>query len=422
MKILLVNKYFFLRGGSEASFFEEAALLEKRGHRVVHFAMAHPRNLHSPFSSYFVSRVDFEGSASWLRKAKAGGRMLYSWEARRRLGALIKAEKPDVAHLHNIYHHISPSILPVLKKAGVPVVLTFHDYKFLCPVYTLYRDGGPCEECRSGRFIHCLQHRCSKRSYLKSAWNTLEMVLHHPVLHIYDLVDCFICPSRSLKNRMAGRIDDRKLFVLPNFISESPSFGPRSDGKTIVYFGRLSAEKGLLTLLRAVQGLDARCLIIGDGPQRTSLEKRARERRLDRVTFLGFRSAAEVRGYVRDAAFTILPSEWYENSPRAVLESFALGKAVVASRIGGLPELVKDEETGLTFQAGNALELKEKIIRLLHDPQKSEEMGLRARQLALEKFGPGPHYESLIKIFEIAREEGCNRSAGPKLIRTSPNK
>ena len=404
MKILLVNKYFFRRGGSEASFFEEADLLEKKGHKVVHFAMAHPRNIHSPYSSYFVSQVKFEEAASWPQKAKAGGRMLFSWQARQRLAALIKAEKPDVAHLHNIYHQISPSILPVLKKANVPVVLTFHDYKFLCPVYTLYRGGRICEECRSGRFIHCLQHKCSKNSYLKSALNTLEMYLHHSVFRVYDLVDCYICPSLNLKNKLADRIDAHKLFFLANFIAEIPPVSPFPVGhKTIVYFGRLSREKGLSTLLKAIKGLDVRCLIIGEGPERTALEKIIKEEGLDKVAFLGYLQPKELQVYIRQAAFTVLPSEWYENSPRAVLESFALGRAVVASRLGGLPELVIDNETGLTFEAGNALDFREKILQLLENPQKAEEIGRRARRFVQEQLGSEGHYESLMKIYETAR-------------------
>lgn len=365
--------------------------------------MAHPRNLPSPFSSYFVSRVDFESTASWLQKARASGRLLFSWEARQKLTSLLKTEKPDVAHLHNIYHHLSLSILPVLKKAGIPAVMTFHDYKFLCPVYTLYRAGRPCEECRSGRFIHCLQHKCSKQSYLKSALNTLEMYLHQSVFHLYDNVDCFICPSRSLKRMMAGRITARKLFLLANFISDLPTPPSNPDGQTIVYFGRLSAEKGLETMLRAIKGLDVRCLIIGDGPQRAALQQQARREGLDRVEFLGHLPSQQVQAYVREAAFTILPSEWYENSPRAVLESFASARPVVASHIGGLPELVKDGETGLTFAAGDALDLRRKILYLVRNPQKAEEMGRRARRLVQEEMAPEVHYKALMEIYEIAR-------------------
>jgi len=230
------------------------------------------------------------------------------------------------------------------------------------------------------------------------------MYVHHSVFDIYKPVDCFICPSRNLKNKMAGRVDDRKLFHLTNFITEIPPFAPFPiGGQTVVYFGRLSREKGLPTLLKAVKGLAVRCLIIGEGPERAAVEKFKKEERLDNVTCLGYLQPKQVQAYIRQAAFTVLPSEWYENSPRAVLESFALGRAVVSSRIGGLPELVIDEETGLTFEAGNAHDLREKIVQLLDNPRKAEELGRTARRFVQAQLGAEDHYQSLMKIFEIAR-------------------
>ena len=404
MNILLANKFYFPRGGTEACLFEEASLLEKSGHSVVPFSMSHPRNLPSPYSAYFVSPIELEAPSSWREKARAGGRVIYSWEARRKLAALLEARPPDVAHLHNIYHQITPSIIGVLKRAGVPVVMTLHDYKFLCPVYTLYRNGSVCQECRRGRYIHCLRHRCSKDSALKSAVVMLEMYLHQTILKSYGLVDCFICPSRFLKSMMAGMIDPRKLFWLPNMISELPPLSPfPARGRTIVYFGRLSREKGLGTLLAAVKGLDVRCLIIGEGPERPVLERMICQPGLGRTVLLGYRWPRELEALIRESSFTVLPAEWYENSPRAVLESFALGRAVVASRIGGLPELVVDQETGLTFEAGNASDLRQKILYLLDNPQKAEALGRAARRFVEDERSPGRHRESLLEIFDIAR-------------------
>jgi len=404
MNILLVNKFYFQQGGAEACLFEQASLLEKRGHSVIPFSMVHPRNIPSPYSSYFVSPVEFEGSSPWRKKAKAGGRILFSWEARKKLSALLKAKPPDLAHLHNIYHQISPSIITVLKQAEVPMVMTLHDYKFLCPVYTLYRKGSVCLECRHGRFIHCLRHKCAKDSALKSALSMLEMYLHQSILRIYSHIDCFICPSRFLKTTMAERIDPRKLFLLPNFISELPSTAsPPGRGQTIVYFGRLSQEKGVRTLLKALKGLDVRCLIIGEGPERPALDRMIKQYGLSQTALLGYQQPKELQALIRESAFTVLPAEWHENSPRAVLESFALGRATVASRLGGLPELVIDHKTGLTFEAGNALDLRQKIISLLGDPQETEALGQRAKQFVEEHLGPERHYESLMKIYEIAR-------------------
>ena len=404
MNVLLVNKFYYPQGGAEACLFEESSLLEKGGHTVIPFSMSHPRNIPSPYSAYFVSPVDFEAPSSWRQKARAGGRVIYSWEARRKLSALLRARPADLAHLHNIYHQITPSIIGVLKRSGIPVVMTLHDYKLLCPVYTLYRKGAVCRECRPGWYIPCLRHRCSKNSVLKSAAALLEMHLHRTLLKTYDGVDAFICPSRFMKDMMAGTVDPGKLFWLPNAISDLPPLSPvPGRSRTIVYFGRLSREKGLRTLLTAVRGLDVRCLIIGEGPERPALEKMIRRPGFDGTALLGYQRPDSLQARIRESLFTALPAEWYENSPRAVLESFALGRAVVASRIGGLPELVVDQETGLTFEAGNAADLRLKILDLLENPLKAEALGRTARRFVESERGPERHRESLFEIFEIAR-------------------
>ncbi|OGD37904.1 MAG: hypothetical protein A2V45_05100 [Candidatus Aminicenantes bacterium RBG_19FT_COMBO_58_17] len=405
MKVLLVNKYFFLKGGAEAVFFETARVLKAKGHSLCFFSMHHPQNFPSSHSRYFVSQVDFIGSPSWPHQLKAAGRILYSLEAGRRLSALIRSEKPDLAHLHNIHHQISPSILPVLKKNKVPVVMTLHDYKLLCPVYTFYSQGAVCERCAGGRYFHCLLHKCSKDSYLKSAWNTLEMSLHNTLLDLYGAVDVFICPSRFLQQKMTRQVEASRLVYLPNFISLSaPPRNPLQPDKNIVYCGRLSKEKGLRTLLRALRGLDARCQVIGQGPDQPYLEEFARRNALHNVTFLGHKPPEEVKAHIRDALFTVLPSEWYENHSRAVVESFSLGRAVVASRIGSIPELVKDGETGLTFSPGNAEDLRAKMLELMRRPGRALEMGVNARRFVQEQLEAEVLYPALMNIYGQALE------------------
>jgi len=405
MKILLINKYFYGRGGAECAFFEQSSLLERNGHRVIHFSMQHPRNHPSPYAPYFVSRVEFEETKSWREKTKAATRILFSREAQRKLTALVKTERPDLAHLHNIHHQISPSILPVLKHARIPIVMTLHDYKILCPVYTLYRDGAICEECLGGRFIRCLAHKCAKGSYLKSGLLSFEMYLHREILRSYELVDCFTCPSHFLKRKMAGAIENDKLFVVPNFAAgPAPHSGPSGDEKTIVYFGRLSPEKGLRTLLQALRGLDARCWIIGEGPERLPLEQYLRREAMENVTLMGYKPPEELPALIQQALFTVLPSEWHENRPRSVLESFSLARTVVASRIGGIPELVKDQETGLTFEAGNAIDLREKMQSLMKNPPLARALGRNAQRFVQEDWTPEIYYRALMEIYTIARE------------------
>jgi len=409
LKILLVNKYFFMRGGAEAVFFDTAELLRARGHRVIDFSMRHPRNFSSFFSKYFVSEIDFRQSGSLSRKIKAGARLLYSRRAGRQIEKLVKKEKPRLAHLHNIYHHISPSIIPVLKKHGIPVVMTLHDYKLLCPVYTLFNRGEICVRCLPGKYYWCLLKKCRNDSYGASLLNTFEMYLHHKILDVYGSVDIFISPSRFLRNTMEKCGFGNKVYYLPNFLKPEdylPDYAGREN--RIVYFGRLSPEKGLFTLLSALKGLPLRCWIIGDGPSREKLKERVEKESISNISFRETQSPEKLKKLISKSLFVVLPSEWYENSPRSVIEAFALGKPVVASRIGGIPELVKDYKTGLTFEPGNAEDLRAKLELLSRDHGLAEKMGRVARKFVEENLNPEKHYRELMKIYELAR---CSRNS-----------
>ncbi|MCZ2845668.1 MAG: glycosyltransferase family 4 protein [Candidatus Bathyarchaeota archaeon] len=406
MKILLVNKFFPLKGGAETSFFDIAKVLKDNGHIVAFFSMMHPENFDSPYSKYFVSEVDFENVGSFIQKIKASGRILYSLEARKKIEELVKKEKPDIVHLNNIHHQISPSILYTLKKYNLPIVMTLHDYKIVCPVYLMFSKGRLCEKCKGRKYYYCLLNRCCKDSYLKSFLNTLEMYLHHSILHVYDLVDVFISPSKFLKDKIAEMGFNTEVFHLPNFINANDfALSYTWNKNTMVYFGRLSQEKGLFTLLSAIKGLGLKCKIIGDGPLKENLERRIKEEILTNVSFFGYKRQEELRVEVQKSMFVVLPSQWYENSPRSAWEAFALGKPVVASRIGGIPELVKDNQTGLTFEPGNTDDLKEKILYMIKNPDKVIEMGKNGRKFVEEKSNPERYYRELMKIYQSEMEK-----------------
>jgi len=403
VKVLFVNKFFYERGGAVAVFFDTARLIESFGHKAILFAMSHPQNLRSPYSRYFVSNVDFDEPGPLFERIKAAGRILYSLEAKRKIDALLKNERPHIVHLHNIYHQISPSILHTIKAHGLPIVMTLHDYKMVCPTYNMLTNGKPCERCRRGRFYWCLIKRCNRRSLLRSAVNVLEMYLHHRILHIYDLVDVFISPSLFLKEKVQEMGFEGEIHYLPNFI-EPGKFLPCYDygEKSLVYFGRLSPEKGLFTLLEAVGGLDMKLKIIGDGPLRKDLEMLVSQKGLDNVSFLGYKGGEELKGEIQKAVAVVLPSRWYENSPRSIIEAFALGKPVIGSRIGGIPELVRDGETGLTFEPGNAQDLRAKIKEILTNPDRVVEMGKKARGFVEEELNAQKHYKALMEIYNRA--------------------
>lgn len=413
MKVLLVNKYFYLRGGSEADFFDTAKLIESRGHKAIFFSMEHPENISSPYSRYFVSNVDFDEQGSLINGVKSVGRVLYSLQAKRRIDELVESERPDIVHLHNIHHQISPSILHTIKAHGLPMVMRLHDYNMVCSPCRMFANGKPCEKCKGGRFFWCLVVRCNRESISRSAVNVLEMYLHQRILHIYDLVDVFISPSLFLKEKVQEMGFKGEVVHFPYFI-DARNFSPcyNYEERSLVYFGRLSPEKGLFTLLEAVAGLDLELKIIGEGPLRKDMEKMVNEKGLDNVSFLGYRRGEELKRPIQRAMAGVIPSEWYENYPRSVIEAFALGKPVIGSRIGGIPELVRDGQTGLTFEPGNAEDLRAKIKELLANPDKIIEMGKNARAFVEEKLNPEAHYQGLMKIYELAFEKSRRRING----------
>jgi glycosyltransferase involved in cell wall biosynthesis len=239
--------------------------------------------------------------------------------------------------------------------------------------------------------------------------NTVEMYVHHRMLHIYDKMDTYISPSRFLQEKVREMGLRGEVVYLPNFVDVEkfiPSY--EGEGESIVYVGRLSHEKGIATLMDAVKDSRVTLKVIGDGPLKKELVSKVQEERIDNVVFLGYKTGRELHDEIRKSLFLVIPSEWYENNPRTVIEAFALGKPVIGARIGGIPELVKDWETGLTFTSGDARDLREKIEQLLDNPEKIPEMGRKARALVERELNPEIHYRSLLSIYEraIHKSEG----------------
>jgi glycosyltransferase involved in cell wall biosynthesis len=402
MKILLVNKFLYRKGGSETVLFDQAGLLLGHGHAVCSLAMEHPRNIPPPWPAAFVSRVELDGPVPPGQALRAAGRVLYSLEARRRLDELIRREKPDLAHLHNIHHQISPSILPVLRRHGLPVVMTLHDLKLACPVYTCLSRGRVCVRCRGGRFHHCILQKCSKDSLGKSVLAAAERTLHRRILRGERRIDLFLSPSRFLAAKLRQMGVPGRFEHLPHFVDTAsirPELEPPAT-PSMVYFGRLDRIKGLRTLLRAAAGLPWPLTIIGDGEMRPELERAAHAAPAGRIILRPHLEAEELRAAVRSASFAVLPSEWYENFPLSVVESFALGKPVVGARIGGIPELVRDGETGQLFAPGDAASLRSALTGLASDPVRTAGLGRRARRFVEEHLNPEDHYLKLMAIYE----------------------
>jgi len=375
-------------------------LLRDKGHSVVIFSTQDPRNEECEQSPFFVEKIDYNRSDIPLgQKVKFGLGLLYSFEGARKIDALLRKERPDIAHLHNIYHQISPSILPVLRRHGIPIVQTLHDLKRVCPSYKMLSATGICERCRSGRYYNAILQRCVKGSLGFSALNCLEAYFHKAI-RIYDIIDLYLSPSRFYKEKLVSfGLDARRIRVVPNFVvlDSVPSLACKGH---VLYCGSLDRQKGVFTLVKAVENDAAvRLVIAGSGPEEVTIRRYLREKQIGNVKLVGFVGDEKRTRLMREAFFLVLPSEGYENCPLVVLEAFANGKPVIAARIGGIPEQVKPGLNGLLFEPGNAAQLREKIRYLVSHPQEVARMGRDARKTAEEVYSPQVHYRNLMTIY-----------------------
>jgi len=399
----MINKFLYKKGGDATTTIDTGRLLTQKGNEVVYWGMQHPNNPKYPFSRYFVRNVNYAANLSIRQKAFESLKILYSFEARNRIEKLIKIIKPDIAHVNNFAHQISPSILDVLHKYQIPIVMTLHDYKLVCPAYSMFYRSLPCEKCKGGKYYWCLIRKCTKGSYFKSLINTIEMYIHHKVLHIYNKIDFFICPSAFIQQELVHMGFTGNMVHIPNFIDFS-DYIPSYENKTkkVCYFGRLSSEKGLITLVEAVKGTEAELVIIGDGPLKEVLEAKCINEKLRNVHLLGYKHGDELRNEISKCCMVILPSECYENNPRTILEAFALGKPVIGSNIGGIPELVIHGETGYLFKPGDFLDLRKNILALLNNTEKLIELGRNARRFVENNYGPDKYYYQLMSVYKDA--------------------
>jgi glycosyltransferase involved in cell wall biosynthesis len=344
MRILQIHKYYWPRDGASKYMLQLSALLEQAGHTVIPFSMENEQNLDSPYKSFFVSGMDLSDprTLSSSQKRSYALRMLFSREAKSNLSRLLEKERIDVAHIHNIYHHISPSILGVLKKHKIPIVMTLHDYKLLSPNYSLFHHGQIHEEDAKGWYGSCVRNKCVKGNKMYSRLARLEMIFHHKIGRFYERhIDRFIAPSRFMHEICVRHGWPAEKFAHIVHPVETPNKPSISDGYSAIYLGRLSEEKGVDVLVRAATHMpDIPIRIVGDGPKHDNLRSTIKKLKVKNVTLTGFKTGATLQAEIDRARVLVMPSIWYENYPLSVLEAKAAGKIVIASHIGGLPELV----------------------------------------------------------------------------------
>jgi glycosyltransferase involved in cell wall biosynthesis len=426
MRILFCNKYNYAFSGTEVYLFEAMELLRSKGHEVALFSMADPRGSPTPYDRHFVPHIDFKKhdfkkhdfkkQGGWLHKAGLAGRAIYSLEARRRIRGMIAEFRPDVAHVRNIYHHLSPSILWELKVQKVPVVYHLNDFKVLCASYNLVLRGEACEACKGGEFWHALKEKCYP------GWGARMTLVAEAYFHKWlgtyrKCVDCFLAPSQFVRDKFVEHGWDPSAFeVLPHFQPAKAMAERRAEDAPLLYFGRLSAEKGVDDLLHAMQRLpNLRLIVAGDGPERGGLERLAGELRLANVEFAGHMGGAELERTIASSRFTVLPSHAYETLGKTILESYAEARAVVATDLGSRRELVHPGRTGLLYRTGDVEQLASAIRFLSSQPELADKMGRAGREQLRDRYTPEAHYEALIGLYERVvdrkkRSEGAPRS------------
>jgi glycosyltransferase involved in cell wall biosynthesis len=404
MRILYCNKYNFAFSGTEVYLFELMDLIRAHGHEVALFSMADARGEATQFDQHFVPAINFK-SGGWglSHTARRAVHALYSRQAREKLRAMVKAFRPDVAHVRNIYHHLSPSILWELKALGVPVVYHLNDFKLLCPSYNMVAQGHACERCHGGNFWHVVTEGCYSGPPGATLMLAAEAYFHKWLRTYESCVDRFLAPSRFVKDKLAENgWDAKKVDVLPHFQKlHAELAGDPSANAPILYFGRLSPEKGLTDLLRAMRSLPYVSLqIAGEGPQRGELEELARQLDLVNVQFVGQVTGAQLEKLIASSRFTVLPTRAYETMGKSILESYAWGRAVVATDLGSRRELVREGESGVLYRAGDVAQLAGAVSFLFERPELAAKMGAAGRELVIRRHSPEGHYLALNRLYE----------------------
>jgi glycosyltransferase involved in cell wall biosynthesis len=392
MKILIVHNEYQESGGEDVVFEQERRLLARNGHQVV---------------TYERSNHELEAYSN-LQRVGMLKQIISATDSKREIREILRAERPHLVHVHNIFMMVSPSVYKVCQEEGVPVVQTLHNYRLLCPAAIFYRDGHVCEECCEHGLLRSVCHGCFRDSRAATAAIALMLQVHRTKRTWQDSVNGYVALTEFARQKfIRGGLPANKIHVKPNFVHPDP--GERSAaGDYALFAGRLSEGKGVSTLLAAWNLLASSIplLVIGDGPLRPMLEAEARRKNMQRVAFRGHLDVTETRAAMKRAAFLIVPSVWYETFSLNIAEAFACGTPVICSRLGAMQENVADHRTGLHFTAGDAEDLARKIEWAWTHPSELALMGREARREYENRFTPERNYTRLMEIYQRAVNAG----------------
>lgn len=404
MKILLANKFHYLKGGSEKYYFELAELLKENGHEVAFFSMKDEKNIKTDCKEYFVEPINLNTGS----KLKAFD-VIYSKENKKKMQEALEDFKPDIVHLNNFQRQLSASIIDAIKEKNIPIVFTAHDVQAICPAITMLDNNkNICEGCAKGKYGNCIKKKCIKNSTLKSILGAIEGEYYNFKKIYKEKIDYIVTPSEFYKQKFIKEgIDENKILAIHNFIDIQKYDIETQDDGYALYFGRLSKEKGILNLLQAFAKTEKGTLYIaGEGEKKENIENIIKEKQLEnRIRLLGFLKQDEMKEYIRKCKFVIVPSIWYENCPYSVMETLAVGKPVIGANIGGIPELVKNKENGLTYQYDKIEDLAEKINILFNKPELVKKFSKKAKENAKKLYAKNIYYDKIISVYDKILKE-----------------
>lgn len=399
MKVLLVNKFHYMRGGSERYYFTLADTFEKKGYEVIFFAMQDEKNIECKQSKYFVSNTSINGSIK--SKIKMVFNIAYSKEAYKNMTNILINENPDIVILNLVHKQITCSIIDAIKdyNPNIKIIWTMHDLITVCPSYTMLDgEGNICEKCLHGDFINCKKNKCVHGSSLMSYLSTYEayQIKKHGW---YNKVDLYVCPSNFYKKKLEeSNFTKSPIVHISNPLSLDTKYELNNYSENyILFFGRLSIEKGVKTLIDSIKDINYKLIILGTGPIENELKEYTRTNNISNVEFKGFKQGEELLDYIRNSRCVVLPSEWYENGPYSAMETMSLGKPLIVSNLGGLPELVENNKNGYIYRSKE--ELKDKINLMIN--LNNEDYSLMCNEslnMAKEKFDANKYINKLLDI------------------------
>ena len=390
MKILLANKFYYRRGGDCIYTMNLEKMLKEKGHEVAVYAMQYPENEKSEWSRYWPTN---------MTKLDAFTRPFGARQVVKGFTRLMDDFKPEVVHLNNIHTQLSPVIAKIAHEKGARVVWTLHDTKLVCPCYTCTRDGKWCTECFTDKKA-VIRHRCMPGGLPGAVIGYLEAQKWNKEV-LQEYVDLFLPPSKFMMDTcVEGGYSPEKFRVLCNFIDVTKVKGLKGEevkglkGDYYVYLGRVNEVKGVRTLCKAAAQLDKKLIVIGGGELLPELQEAYKD--CKQIEFKGQMQWEEFMPILRGARFMVLPAEWSENNPLTVIESQSLGTPVLGARIGGIPELIDEGLSGMTFTSGDVEDLKDKIIKMFNHEFNYDAIAKNA----IERYSSEAYYEKLMKYYK----------------------